>query len=177
VDLRPGFAHGGCAVKRGGNHRRKGWRGSAFSLIEVLVALAIFVLMAVVLGATYVNILNAYEIAGRSVNRDEDLRFARAALLAEAELELAERGADFEGANGRRVSWKAVVEPTATADLFAVTFICEISGPDLPKAEIREEKFRVFRPTWSQPADRDKLRADAKMRIEKIQQGLANNRR
>lgn len=150
--------------------------GAGFSLLEVLVALAIFVMMAIVLGATYLNVLNAYEIAGRSVNRDEDVRFARAALLAEADMDLAERGAEFEGGNGRRVSWKSVIEPTTTTDLFKVTFICEITGPDLPKPEIREETFRVLRPTWSQPADRDKLRANAKTRIEKIKQGLANKR-
>jgi general secretion pathway protein I len=144
--------------------------------VEVLVALAIFVMMAIALGGTYINILNAYEIAARAVTRDEDVRFARVALLTEAELEVAERGAEFDGGNGRRVSWKAVVEPTATTDLFQVTFICEISGPDLPKPEIREERFRVLRPTWSKPADRDKLRADAKTRIDKIQQGLANKR-
>lgn len=151
-------------------------RRAGFSLIEVLVALAIFVMMAIVLGATYLNILTAYEIAGRSVNRDEDVRFARVALLAEADLELAERGAEFDGGNGRRVSWKAVIEPTTTTDLFSVTFICEITGPDLPKPDMHEETFRVLRPTWSEPAARDKLRADAKTRIEKIQQGLANKR-
>ena len=147
-----------------------------FSLVEVLVALAIFVLMAVVLGATYINILNAYEIAARSVTRDDDVRFARVALLAEAERDLAEQGAEFDGGNGRRVKWRAIIDPTATADLFQVTFICEISGPDIPKGETVEEVFRLLRPTWSEPADRDKLRADAKLRIEKIQQGLANNR-
>ena len=156
---------------------RSGGRVAGFTMIEVLVALAIFSLMAVVLGSTYLNILKAYDVAGRAVNRDEDVRFARAALLAEAELAVVERGAEFAGANGRRVSWKAVVEPTTTADLFLVTFQCEITGPDLPQPETHEEKFRVLRRTWSQPADRDKLRADAKMRIDKIQQGLANNRR
>jgi general secretion pathway protein I len=152
-------------------------REPGFSLIEVLVALAIFVMMAIVLGATYINILNAYDIAGRAVNRDEDVRFARTALLAEADLDLAEQGAQFDGANGRHVSWKSVIEPTSTADLFKVTFRCEISGPDLPKPELHEETFRVLRPTWSLPADRDKLRADAKVRINQIQQTLGNSRR
>lgn len=152
-------------------------RRRGFSLIEVLVALAIFVMMAIALGATYINILNAYEVAARAVMRDEDRRFARTALLAEADIDLAERGAEFEGVNGRRVSWKSVIEPTTTADLFQVTFICEITGPDLPKPETTEESFRVLRPTWSKPADRDKLRMDAKTRIEKIQQTLGNSRR
>ena len=42
--------------------------------------------------------------------------------------------------------------------------------------EITTETFRLLRPTWSEPADRDKLRADAKTRIVKIQEGLFNQR-
>jgi prepilin-type N-terminal cleavage/methylation domain-containing protein len=38
---------------------------AAFTLLEVLIALAIFALAAVVLGATYVNALNAYEAVSR----------------------------------------------------------------------------------------------------------------
>jgi general secretion pathway protein I len=152
-------------------HRRR-----AFTLIEVLVALAIFMMMAVVLGTSYINILNAYDIAGRSVLVDDDVRFARAALLAEADRELVERGGEFDGGNGRRVAWKAVVEPTNVADLFAVTFTCEITVPSEPKPEIIEERFRLLRPTWSEPAERDKLRAETKTRIQELRQKLANDR-
>ena len=155
----------------GTRHSRRG-----FSLIEVLVALGIFMMMAVVLGTSYINILNAYELAGRSVVRDEDVRFARAMLLAEAEREVAERGARFEGLNGRQVSWTAVIEPTNTADLFTVTFTCEITAPELAKPGVVADVFRVLRPSWSEPAERDRLRNDAKTRITQIQQELGNKR-
>ncbi|MGC4072712.1 MAG: prepilin-type N-terminal cleavage/methylation domain-containing protein [Nibricoccus sp.] len=151
-------------------------RRRGFTLLEVLVALAIFVMMAIVLGATYINILNSYEAAGRAVNRDEDVRFARAALLAEADIDVAERGAEFDSGNGRHVKWTASIAPTSIADLFTVTFTCEITGQGLAKPETTEEVFRLLRPTWSQPADRDKLRADAKARIQTIQQELGNKR-
>ena len=146
----------------------------AFTLIEVLIALAIFVMMAVVLGMAYSNVLTSYEVAARVTKGDDDVRFARAALLAEPEREKAELGAEFDGENGRRVRWKAVIEPTNVADLFTVTFICEINAPDLPKPQLTQDVFRLLRPTWSEAADRDKLKADAKTRIQKIQQGLAN---
>ena len=55
---------------------------SGFSLLEVLVALMIFGLAAVVLGSTYVNVLNSYEAVSRGNTRDEDVAFARAQLLA-----------------------------------------------------------------------------------------------
>ena len=38
---------------------------AGFSLLEVLVALMIFALSAIVLGSTYVNILNSYEAVAR----------------------------------------------------------------------------------------------------------------
>jgi general secretion pathway protein I len=151
-------------------HRR------GFTLIEVLIALGIFMMMAVVLGMSYVNILNAYEIASQSVMRDDDVRFARAALLAEADRELVERGAEFDSGGGRKVKWRATIEPTGTADLFAVLFTCEISSPELSKPLITEEYFRVLRPTWSEPAERDKLRAETKTRIAELRQKLANDR-
>jgi general secretion pathway protein I len=154
-------------------HRRARW---GFTLVEVLVALAVFMMMAIVLGASYINILHAYDLAGRAVVKDEDVRFARASLLAEADRDAAERGARFDGVNGRQVNWNATIEPTTTADLFLVTFSCEVSGPEQPKPETVTEVFRVLRPTWSEAADRDKLRADAKKRITEIQQTLANKR-
>jgi general secretion pathway protein I len=169
-------AHRGLSELRPYTHSPHARRRAGLTLIEVLVALAIFMMMAVVMGMSYINILNAYDIAARSVVADDDVRFARAALLAEADRELVERGGEFEGAAGRRVSWKAVVEPTNVADLFAVTFTCEITVPSEPKPEIVEERFRVLRPTWSEPAERDKLRSEAKTRIQELRQKLANSR-
>ncbi len=142
----------------------------AFTLLEVLVALAVFVLMGVVIASSYLNVLNAYEVAARSVTRDDDVRFARSVMMAEADLEVVERGAEFDGAGGRRIRWSATIEPTTVADLFQVTFTCEITGPDIQGTETVEEKFRLLRPTWSQPVDRDKLRGEARNRIVEIQQ-------
>jgi general secretion pathway protein I len=141
-------------------------RRRAFTLLEVLVSLAVFGLFAVVLGAAYINVLNAYEIAGRSSVRDENLRFARAMLLAEPDREKAERGDDFEAADGIRLHWRAQIEPTATADLFEVTFTCETSDPKAGRtATPTTQTFMLVRPTWSQGGDTAKLRAKAKERI------------
>jgi general secretion pathway protein I len=144
-------------------------RAHGFTLLEVLVSLAVFALFAVVLGAAYINVLNAYEIAGRSGVRDENLRFARAMLLAQPDREKAERGDDFEAADGVRLHWRARIEPTQTADLFAVTFTCEISDPKAAgTARPTTQTFMLLRPTWSQGGDTEKLRAKAKERILEI---------
>ncbi|MDR2674902.1 MAG: hypothetical protein LBC18_08570 [Opitutaceae bacterium] len=138
-------------------------------MLEVLVALAIFAAMAVVLVASYLNILTAYEVAGRGLAGELDVRFAREMLLAEGSLDAALAGADFEGADGARVKWKAEVEPTETADLFLVTFTCEMDSTNETPARTVVETFRLLRPTWSQPADREALRAEARQRILDMQ--------
>jgi general secretion pathway protein I len=141
----------------------------AFTMLEVLVALAIFAAMAVVLVASYLNILTAYEVAGRGPAGEFDVRFAREMLLAEGSLDAALAGADFEGADGGRVKWKAEIEPTETADLFLVTFTCEIEATNETPARTVVETFRLLRPTWSQPADREALRAETRQRILDMQ--------
>jgi general secretion pathway protein I len=141
----------------------------AFTLVEVVVALAVFALGAIVLGAAYVNILNAYELAQRGNQADQDLRFARAQLLAEPDHDKAEKGGDFESADGRRVKWHATIEPTVTADLMQVTFVCEFAasnGGDLPAVT---ETFTVLRPTWADPVVNSKLRQEAQDRIKELQ--------
>jgi general secretion pathway protein I len=141
----------------------------AFTLLEVLVALAIFAMAAIALGAAYANVLISYADLNRVDERHEDVRFARAALLAEADRENAEEGAEFESGEGRRVRWRAEIEPTNVADLFAVTFVCEVEDPGELRPREIVQTFRLLRPTWSDAAERETLRAEARDRILEYQ--------
>lgn len=143
-------------------------RVSAFTLIEVMIALAIFVLAAIVLGGAYVNVLNGYETANRASTSDQDIRFARAALLAETDPKIVVQGGDFTTNNQHQVRWKASIEPTETTDVFEVVFDCDVSGPDLKKPEHVTQQFRLLRPTWAEDADRNKIRAKNTERINKL---------
>lgn len=148
---------------------RASWRRRrGFTLLEVLVALAIFALAAVVLGAAYVNVLNSYALASRDRGVDEDASFAYAQLLAEPDRKKAEEGGEFESAGGRRVRWTARIEDTTVADLFAVTFECEASEP-LQETQKITRSFMLLRPTWSDAGERERLRAEARVRIEERQ--------
>lgn len=147
-------------------------RLSAFTLLEVLVALALFAMAAVVLGTAYVNVLNGYQVARRATVSDPEVQFARAQLLAQADVELARRGGEFAAADGRAVHWTATIEPTTQADLFAVTFDCEIAGHDTANAQKIREIFRLLRPTWSVATDRATLRAASRDRILKLQESV-----
>jgi len=139
-----------------------------FTLVEVLAALLIFSLTAVVLGGAYLNVLNSYEAARRSNANEDDVYFARSQLLAQADLTQATAGAEFDD-NDRHVKWSAEIEPAKTTDLFTVTFTCVVSQPSAGQPRTTVETFMLLRPTWSDPAARSELRANAATRIAQVQ--------
>jgi general secretion pathway protein I len=141
----------------------------AFTLLEVMVALAIFAFAAVVLGAGYVNVLNAYEQARRGNLYDQDVSFARAQLLAEPDHDKAEQGGDYDSLGGRHVSWHATIDATNTADLFLVTFVCDVTETSGGGVHTVTEHFNVDRPTWADPVVNSTLRQNAQNRIQALQ--------
>jgi len=134
-------------------------RGTGFTLIEVLVSIAIFALAAVILGSAYVNVLGGYQCMRGSAADESDIAFVRGLVLAEPKREVVEKGGDVRRADQGTVHWSAEIEPTNRADLFRVTIECELptTGPT-PVRRVRDS-FLVLRPTWSEAADRGKLRA------------------
>lgn len=143
-------------------------RTHAFTLVEVLAALAIFATAVVALGFGYVNVLNGYEVARRATVSNPEAQFARAQLLNQPDVELARRGGEFDTADGRHLKWTATIDPTDLADVFTVTFEYEISGTSAVREQKSREVFRVLRPTWSDEKDRNTLRAATRDRIKKL---------
>jgi len=148
---------------------RRGRSVVAFTLLEVLVALAIFAMAAVVLGATYVNALNAYNAASRHNEYDTDLRFVRAAVLTEPDRDKVEQGGDLDLGSGKRAHWQADIASTETVDLFSVAWSCEINDPARREPYHATQTFLLLRPTWSDPVERTKLMDQAKLRILELQ--------
>ncbi len=138
-----------------------------FTLIEVMIALAIFVFAAVVLGGAYLNVLSGYEHVGHARERTDDVNFARADLLTQSDPDQAVKGGEFDS-DSRHVSWTASFDPTETTDVFDVHFECVITGPDLKVPAKVTQTFRLLRPTWSKPTDRSTLRAKNSDRINQL---------
>ncbi len=141
-----------------------------FTLIEVLVSLAIFALAAVALSATYLNIIGSYRaLAGRQQN-EEDWKWLRLAVLTEPDQQKIQSGGRIGLPDDQQMQWTATIEPTDVADLFHLTLSAETSAANGREAWKREQSFLLLRPAWSDPADRDKLRDSSRQRIAQERQ-------
>ena len=136
-----------------------------FTLIEVLVALVIFAFSGVILASSYVNVLSAHQAA---LHRDDfaaDRQMVRDALWAQPVLEKVTAWNDLTLPDERAARWRATVTATPIADLFDVTLEVELTGADGKRLPAITETCRLLRPTWSQPADRETLRAAARSKL------------
>lgn len=139
-----------------------------FTLIEVLMSLAIFALAAVSLGAAYSNVLMGRLALKQDEQRLDDLSRCRAALLETPGFDDVETGGEINLPGGRTARWKGKIEATAVSDLFAVQLTCEmqtVADGDFGD-EINEARM-LLRPTWSIPSDRQKIRDEARQRLER----------
>lgn len=140
------------------------------------MALLIFAFAAAVLGSAYVNVLNAYEVAARSVLTNEDFAFARQIVLSEPDRKKLERGGDFTTGDGRQVRWTAEFASTAMPDVFTVTLSCEVPDPGRGEPVRSTQSFTLLRPTWSvDAAERGKLKEEVKARIAELQSKLQSS--
>lgn len=139
---------------------------NAFTLIEVLIALAVFAMAGLYLMSTFVNALTARE---RSVSDDllhADIKTVRMQLLLEPNLEEAEDGGDYPTVNHGEAYWQAVIEPMEIVDLFEVELTIEFSEPGENQTGIHQEKLYLLRPTWSEADERSQLLEDKRQALD-----------
>jgi general secretion pathway protein I len=144
-----------------------------FTLVEVLVALAIFAISAVVLGAAYINIIKVHASLRADADGGGDLQWARDLVLAEPDRGVVERGGDLVLPDGRGATWRATVTPTGVSDLFDVTIELNAPPPDgSGEARRSVQVLRLLRPTWSEEAERNRLREVAGQRLRRAREAV-----
>jgi general secretion pathway protein I len=150
--------------------RRSRQSDGGFTIVEVMIALIIFSLAAIVLGASYMNVLNSYSAATKTNENDADVDFARNQLLTQADLQTAETGSSFDTSDNRHVTWSAQIDPMDGAtDLFQVTFTVEVDDPSAPQPKKVNETFMLVRPTWSDQTTESQSRQNAASRVAQVQ--------
>ncbi|MGK0176314.1 MAG: general secretion pathway protein I [Lentimonas sp.] len=135
---------------------------SGFSLIEVVVALALFAMAAVVLSETFVNVLLARERGTNNDARNRDIQAVRMQLLLEPNREEAEDGDTYETLSNGSANWEATIEPTNVIDLFQVQLQIEFQAPQDDQETSYQETLYLLRPTWSESDERSDLLQEKK---------------
>lgn len=141
-------------------HRAKGIAG--FTLIEILVALAILAGALVVLTEGYVNALNALAPPPDRPDEQRELAFVRERVLKLPARELLEQGGEFETLTAGRVRWEAQLIETTILDLHQVVLSCEFAE----SGERYRMEFTALRPHWSDPVERGRLREEKVRALE-----------
>jgi general secretion pathway protein I len=139
---------------------------SGFSLIEVVVALALFAMASVVLTSSFVNALLAREHGQSNDLRHADIRAVRMQLLLEPNMDDAEDGDRYDTLNNGTANWEASIEPTNVIDLFEVQLSIEFSEPQEEQAATYTESLYLLRPTWSKADERSSLLRDKKDELQ-----------
>jgi general secretion pathway protein I len=141
-----------------------------FTLIEVLISLAIFALAAVVLAVSYLNVLGGYQAVGQRQQSEEEWKLIRSVVLSEPDRTKVEAGGQLQLPDNSNVQWKATIESTNVADLFTVTIQSQPEFATGNEARVQEQKIMLLRPSWSDPVERNQLRAASQEKLFKDRQ-------
>ena len=140
----------------------------AFSLIEVLIALALFAIAANVISSAFINALLSRERNDSRLYNDFAIQTARMQLLLEKNIEDAEDGGTVETLELGEVDWYAEILPTEIVDLFEVQLYGTFYDlEDSQKANFSETLY-LLRPTWSESDERSMLLEDKKQDLLEI---------
>jgi general secretion pathway protein I len=130
-----------------------------FTLLEVLIAMAIFAMGAIVLIASYINVLNSYHAASQGLQGDPELAFCRNELMQIPDLTTAQTGDEYDSPDlpPTHVKWTATITPTTGMDVFNVVMTVT-ETPAGQETKTITDTFTILRPTWSDPTDKTALR-------------------
>ena len=133
-----------------------------FSLIEVLIALALFAIASNIIGSAFINALLSRERNNDNSYRDIAIQTARKQLLLEKIIDDAEDGGSVETLELGEVDWYAEIIPTDMVDLFEVNLFIEFFDVKDDQSSNYNETLLLLRPTWSESDERSSLLQDKK---------------
>ena len=136
-----------------------------FTLVEVILAIALFAMAAGILVEIVFNINFALEQLESQVNREADIRFVRRTVLAIADREKLEDGDEIRTLSSGNATWEAEIEETEVVDLFMLKLSITFDDED-SKDEPHIYQLYVLRQGWSQATERSALLSEKRSLIE-----------
>ena len=143
-----------------------------FMSVEVLIALALFGLSAVILvDGAFVATRVAREMEDTR-ELEQDLIWARSQILGISDYEKFSEGGDIEALSMGEVTWETEVEMTDVLDLYRVVLRLDYDGNDDYGVEpgTRESAMYLLRPTWGShkdfASDRGRLLDDRRTKMQ-----------
>ncbi|MFT4900938.1 MAG: prepilin-type N-terminal cleavage/methylation domain-containing protein [Lentimonas sp.] len=142
-------------------------KNAAFTLIEVLIATALFAMAATALTGVVVNTLTALQAHPKWTTEGEELRFVLQEIERIDNREELETGGEIPLIGEQRVNWTVAWEPTGIADLFRIELELSWDG-DAPSAQARETQLTLYwlRPWLSEPDEREALLDEKRSELE-----------
>ncbi len=158
-------AHSLCIVKHG---RRLGGLRRAFTLVEAILALAIFATAAVVIGQVCYNCIYPLDIEDKNALEEAVIDQAVQTILAVTDYDSLEDTNDLEGVDGEKYRVTAKATPTEVLDLFLLEV--SITGGKLKGEHV--EQMLVVRPAaWYETSNaRDNLLSDRTRDLDNLRQ-------
>ncbi len=152
-------------------------------MIEVLIALALFALSAVILvDGAFIASRVAREMKDTR-ELEQDLLWVRSEVLKIADYEKFSEGGELEALSMGGVGWEATVEMTEVLDLYKVVLHLEYEGNEdygIEPGE-RESSMYLLRPTWGNhrefSSDRTRLLDDRRRKMQEYQDDRKRGRR
>ena len=135
---------------------------SAFTLLEVTLATALFAVAVVVLSSSFANALAALQTMRTSADDEPILRYVSSLAMTIPDLDNFRQGEELDVPGEGKASWTATVEPSTVADLFKVVLTITYKKKNVDEPIVRVEHLFLLRPTWSDTDDRTKIINDAK---------------
>ncbi len=128
----------------------------AFSLAELIIAMALFALAATVLSQSILNALTALNQVQYGESSLRDFVYARQKILSIEDRDILTEGGEFVAPSGNKLDWKAEISATDVLDLHQLDVTIERrseAGPEVPFVG----KYYVLRPRWSETETRTAL--------------------
>jgi len=162
-----------CRIQKSANCSK------GFTIIEVLLALAIFGTAATVLTFSFTNSIIALKRQQPNRHWESDLQFVRRLVLQAKDVNELQEGDEIDTLSSGEISWEVEIEPTNLIDYYKVTVEYEIE--DAPEGmDSHTEVLYLLRPAWSEgefAGDRQELLQDKQQKLNNHRQamGILNN--